>query len=253
MMTKTEAAISEGRTLFPMKTKSAAVLGKTENVLKIPGKGNKLGRKITKGKWKGFKIFILTLEERATCPPSCFHWGTCYGNNMPFATRYLVDVWLLHRIWSQLTTLQRKNPLGFAIRLHILGDFFSVEYVEFWRKALNAFPALRIWGYTGRIDKDDPVHVAISSLRRDESRFRIRWSGDVSSPKSALSYDNVEVRRMVEEKNAFLCPEQQGKTESCATCCGCWENWDTDWDTLGMKHRDNGQRGQTKPVVFTTH
>ena len=172
---------------------------------------------------------------------------------MPFATRYLVDVWLLHRIWKELTILQKKNPHGFAIRLHILGDFFSVEYVEFWRKALNAFPALHIWGYTGRIDKDDPVHVALSSLRRDESRFRIRWSGDVSSPKSALSYDNVEVRRMVEEKNAFLCPEQQGKTESCATCCGCWENWDTDWDTLGMKHRDNGQRGQTKPVVFTTH
>ena len=97
------------------------------------------------------------------------------------------------------------------------------------------------------------MHVALSSLRRDESRFRIRWSGDVSSPKSVLSYDNVEVRRMVEEKNAFLCPEQQGKAESCATCCGCWENWDTDWDTLGMKHRDNGQRGQTKPVVFTTH
>ena len=105
MMTKTESAINESRTLFPMERKSAAVLGKTENVLKIPGKGNKLGRRITKGKWKGFKIFLLTLEERATCPPSCFHWGTCYGNNMPFQTRYHVDEHLERRIWSELITL----------------------------------------------------------------------------------------------------------------------------------------------------
>jgi hypothetical protein len=45
----------------------------------------KLARRVTKGKFKGYAIRTLTLTERATCPRSCFHWSTCYGNNMPFA------------------------------------------------------------------------------------------------------------------------------------------------------------------------
>ena len=34
MLTKTEIAVAVGRTLFPMKVKSAKELGRTENVLK---------------------------------------------------------------------------------------------------------------------------------------------------------------------------------------------------------------------------
>ena len=30
-----------------------------------------------------------------------------------------------------------KHVNGFAVRLHNLGDFYSVEYVELWRKLLE--------------------------------------------------------------------------------------------------------------------
>ena len=40
----------------------------------------------------------LTLEERATCTSECLFWDKCYGNNMPFATRYKVDSALLNQI-----------------------------------------------------------------------------------------------------------------------------------------------------------
>ena len=234
MLTKTEIAVAVGRTLFPMKVKSAKELGRTENVLKVPGKDNKLGRVVTQGRWKGFRIFGLSLEERATCPTSCSHWGNCYGNNMPFATRYEVDEALLPRMQEELARLQRKYPSGFAIRLHILGDFYSLAYVRFWREALELFPALHVWGYTGRIDNTDPVHHALAGLVRDQyDRFRIRWSGDLQSKQGALSYDDIGVPEMVTDKVAFLCPEQTGHTQSCGTCGACWQS--------------------AKPVVFTTH
>ena len=42
---------------------------------------------VKKGQFKGYVIFTLTLEERATCPRDCYHWDDCYGNNMAFAHR----------------------------------------------------------------------------------------------------------------------------------------------------------------------
>ena len=62
-------------------------------LLKHPKPKNKLGRLVTKGKFKGYKVFSLTLEERATCPTSCERWGDCYGNNMPFAHRLQETCW----------------------------------------------------------------------------------------------------------------------------------------------------------------
>ena len=72
----------------------------------VSGHSNvKIGRDVRKGKlFRGYWIFTLTLEERATCPRSCFHWDTCYGNNMPFSKRINhTDSAALHRaIHSQL-------------------------------------------------------------------------------------------------------------------------------------------------------
>ncbi len=51
--------------------------------LKSGGNNRKIGGVILKGHWKGFPIYGLTLEERATCPTSCHHWRSCYGNRMP--------------------------------------------------------------------------------------------------------------------------------------------------------------------------
>lgn len=34
----------------------------------------KIGRDVRKGKWKGYWIYTLSLEARATCPRSCEHW-----------------------------------------------------------------------------------------------------------------------------------------------------------------------------------
>ena len=82
MITKTQQAVNESRTIY---TKSV----KFPDKLLKQGKNNgKLGDKVTKGIFPhGLKMLSLTLEERKTCVRSCEHWGDCYGNNMPFAHR----------------------------------------------------------------------------------------------------------------------------------------------------------------------
>jgi hypothetical protein len=124
-----------------------------KHVLKTPSKGNKLGKKVTRKSdpWYGHRILALTLIERETCPRHCEHWLDCYGNNMPFAHRMQTEG-LMQAIEADLE--QRKaDQKPFVVRLHVLGDFWSVEYVEFWGRMMAKYPLLKVFGYTAhRID-----------------------------------------------------------------------------------------------------
>jgi hypothetical protein len=139
--------INEGRTKFTEGVKRVDQL----SGLLVSGHSNvKIGRDVRKAKFRGYWIYTLSLEERKTCPASCRHWQTCYGNNMPFAKR--ID----HTDPNFLPTLAREvaalcvKKKGVLIRLHALGDFFSTEYVEFWMRMLRTYGNLAIFGYTAR-------------------------------------------------------------------------------------------------------
>jgi hypothetical protein len=86
-------ATVENRTLFPTTVRDVG----QEWLLKGGEHSGKIGRRVTKGAWKGFPIFTLTLEERATCPVSCALWHSCYGNHMPMARRWRHGPELLER------------------------------------------------------------------------------------------------------------------------------------------------------------
>jgi hypothetical protein len=198
-------AVTEGRTLFPTRVSSP-----DERVLKSGINSRKIGNRVLKGKWYGMPIFTLTLEERATCPRSCAHWKNCYGSNMPFPKRYRHGPELEKRLEAELSALAGRFPAGFVVRLHILGDFYSVEYVNFWHGQLEKFPNLHVFGYTARwIDED--IGVAIMQIRvAFPSRWWVRFSGrdqecDLSTGESGI-----------------ICPVQTGKTEACGTCALCW-------------------------------
>ena len=66
----TIAAILGGRTIYP----STVVSPREFWALKSGANWRKIGGEVLKGKWRGFPIYILNLEERATCPASCRHW-----------------------------------------------------------------------------------------------------------------------------------------------------------------------------------
>ena len=186
-------------------------------MLKSGGNNKKLGRRIKKTAWAGAPIFSLTLTERDTCPTSCHHWNDCYGNNMPFATRYSVADYgaFSGRLEQELETLFQKHD-KVAVRLHVLGDFFSTEYVTFWDEMLCKFPGLLIWGYTARTCD---IGKRLQRLNQTyPERCVIRWSRNEDS----VSPDKRHAADESFEGKSFTCPEQTGKTDSCATCGACW-------------------------------
>lgn len=208
-----QAAI-EGRTKYSKSVKSPE-----SGFMLKPGSNNKkLGFSITSKVWNGKKLYSLTLEERKTCPKSCHHWDDCYGNNMPFAVRYAHGSDLEAKLESEIEFLIKKHPKGIVIRLHVLGDFYSPEYVEFWSKMLSQYPTLSIFGYSARYYDLIGAHIErMNSVYPD--RCVIRFSIN----KEYLPF--VGFKYAANEGfngRSFICPEQTNKVKSCADCGLCW-------------------------------
>lgn len=205
-------------TRFPTRVLPVSAMGS----ILVSGHSNvKIGRDVRKGKLRGYRIFTLSLEERATCPTSCEHWRSCYGNAMPFAKRVdHRDPAFLPALAEEIDTLMRKPWPGVLIRLHALGDFYSVEYVDFWRKALDAHPRLAIFGYTARQPLNDEIgaHVLVRLVQRFGRRAMVRFSNGFMDEMSTVSIKTEADC----PADAFVCPEQTGKTRCCATCAACW-------------------------------
>ena len=217
--------------MYPKARRSIAEL-KT-GALKL-AKNNKIADKgklpvVKKGKFKGYVIFTLTLEERATCPRECYHWDNCYGNNMAFAHRIEHGPALENKLEQELDDLCATYK-GVIVRLHVLGDFYSVPYVYLWQSFLCKHDNLAVWGYTGHA-KNSPVGLAIRSLTNFMgNRFAVRFSNDLTYKFAANSTERAEPVK----GRSFVCPEQTGDVANCANCALCWSA--DDRQVLFMTH-----------------
>ena len=216
-------AVTGKRTLFPTTVRE---VGK-EWLLKAGKHSAKIGGEVRKGPWKGFPIYTLTLEERATCPESCRHWGSCYGNHTHLARRWRHGPDLEWRLRREVAALELEHGAGFAVRLHSLGDFYSVGYVRMWRDLLEKHPALHVFGYTARVDCEIAHEVAM--LVRDywrhanPPRFAVRFS---NAP--IMRYSTVTIEGPLQRPpDAVVCPAQWTpsgkKSDCCGTCALCWD------------------------------
>lgn len=207
--------VVEGRTKF---RKSVKGIGQLAHLL-VSGHSNvKIGRDVRKAKFRGYWIFTLSLEERKTCPSSCRHWQTCYGNNMPFAKRIdHTDPEFLSALAAEIPTLCLKHK-GVLIRLHALGDFYNEEYIQFWMRMLRTYSNLAIYGYTARHPTTPLGNLIWEMNARWPDRCIIRFSDGQLPEMSTVSIGDESDC----PPNAFLCPEQTGKTRCCATCGACW-------------------------------
>lgn len=196
----------------------------SDNMLK-PGRNNaKLGDVVTVKKWQGYAMYSLSLEERKTCPSTCQQWDNCYGNNMPFAHRFdSNDPAFLSKLEQQLDKLAKKHIAkgqGIVVRLHVLGDFFSVDYVKWWESMLKVYgPKLCVFGYTHcQWTSDIGQEIAANNYAYPDY-WQIRFSDDPMLDMSAHvvppGYHPITGKEVV-------CPEQLGKTASCADCGLCW-------------------------------
>jgi hypothetical protein len=187
-----------------------------ERILKSGHNNAKLGKVVERGAWSGMAIYSLTLEERKTCPRTCLEWSSCYGNRMPFAHRFQSGEVLERRLEQEIGELAERHPKGFVVRLHVLGDFYSLEYVALWRKLLRRHPELHAFGYTARRAwrGSHSIGRAIARLRWNyPDRFVIRKSG-----REAITIPGV----LLAPEGAIVCPAQTAQSLCCATCGLCW-------------------------------
>lgn len=212
-----DQAARGGRSLFPSRVFDP---GEVQRVLKTGHQSRKIGKTVAKGPRKGWPIFTLTLEERATCPRSCTEWLSCYGNNMQAAERIAPGLELELALEAEIGALAAAHPDGFLIRLHVLGDFHSAAYVGFWRRMLAAWPALNVFGFTAQPPSSE-IGRTLSSLALDFgwSRAAIRFSGAPHAVRAARVIAAGET-----DAAAILCPAQTGATDCCATCALCWQS-----------------------------
>jgi hypothetical protein len=212
------AALREPRTIFPS-TVMAVGDPRLKRILKSGVNSPKIGNRVQRGPWEGFPIFTLTLEERKTCPATCAVIDACYGNGMHYAQRIVHDRAFEEALWEELALLQQLHPGGFVVRLHVLGDFYSTDYVELWAEALESYPALNVFGYTARDPHDDPIGSALAEIlgyRGD--RFRMRFSGWGGATDGSVVVDAVG------DTDHVICPAQVDAAACCATCGFCFQS-----------------------------
>ncbi len=224
-------AVVEAHSLFPNRLRAPE-----PGMLKSGANQRKLGSVVTKGAWRGMPAYSLSLEERATCPRSCEAYLSCYGNGMSFALRYGHGRVLIPTLRTELTRLQRQHPGGFVVRLHVLGDFHSVPYVDFWADALDRYPGLRVFGYTAwqwTGPDRHPIGERVAAVRDWAwERFAIRTSGAKSGPRTLIVDSHEEAQR----QGAIVCPAQWQQGRQCASCGLCWAS-----------------AAKSRPVAFLRH
>lgn len=202
------------------------------NMLKPGSNNKKLGWNVTTKKWQGAKLYSLTLTERASCPTTCDQWNNCYGNNMPFAHRFdHTDPGFFVRLEENIGAVCAKHPGGVVVRLHVLGDFFSPEYVKFWIRMLSRHAHLKVFGYTHH-KHDTEIGAWINVMMGvHPKRCVIRYSDE---PVMDLSAQTIKADGSSPKQRGIICPEQMGMAESCADCGLCWT-------------------AMTKPILFLEH
>lgn len=215
LLSELHPASRSGRTIFSSRVFDPNEVKRT---LKDGHQSRKIGKMVVKGARRGWPIFTLTLEERATCPRSCQAWAFCYGNNMQAAERLVAGPELEAALWAELAELQRRHARGFMVRLHILGDFYSLAYVRLWKRALAEFPALHIFGFTARDPRNDEIGMALWHMAKTGwDRFAMRFSGRDGPTLGSQLAPAVHA-------DSIMCPAQAREDLCCASCALCWHS-----------------------------
>lgn len=227
--TKTANATQLIRSVYPAQVKKYDPKKTTEAILKDGVHNAKIGGQVLVGALHGAKILTLSLEERATCPVSCVHWRTCYGNNMQQARRWAYNEKLLHGIADEIKhwCAVERDVL---VRLHVLGDFPNVDYVDFWAGLLAKHKNLHVFGFTAHT-ADTEIGTYIAQVRETceqlDRTFAVRHS-NTSGAWGSFTLDYPTERTKIGD--AVVCPEQRdamngtGRAKHCGSCALCWQS-----------------------------
>ena len=159
---------------------------------------------------------------------------TCPGKT-PFCDRYCFGLWG----WFSMVDMKRKNDErlaatladGFvdtiieeirktrapAFRLHVIGDFYTVEYVEKWITIAKWLPYVIFFGST-RSWRCEFLAEALKQMRDLENVY-LKASVDLTDSLDPFSC-GWSVWSV--EGEGILCPHDHKSVANCAECKRCW-------------------------------
>ncbi|MCK4387794.1 MAG: hypothetical protein KAW00_03385 [Dehalococcoidia bacterium] len=171
----------------------------------------------------------FSLPVLKTCPGKTeFCSRLCYGLNGRFARQRVREIYQSNLEVSKqadfveriVRELLKTKPEAF--RLHVVGDFYSVEYVEKWLEIADRVPDIKFFGST-RSWRVPGLRDAVTRLR-DLPNVYLRASIDFSHlDKPSCSWGVWSI-----EGEGDPCPHDYGLIENCITCKKCWQNKDSD-------------------------
>lgn len=212
-------------------------LAAVEPINKAAPSGLEKGNSKTGNSGKLFdRIFVWNLPPVITCPGMsdwCKH--NCYNADDRYE-KFPIDKWcenlwwvlndkktLKKRIYFQLEECKTERT---AVRIHSSGDFFSNEYITFWRDIISRNSDVYFWAYTRSWAVNEFVDDIRELDKMDNIKLILSWDETMTKPldgfaKSIVYNSNDEISVALKRKDGIACPEQYDLVPSCADCGIC--------------------------------
>ncbi len=178
------------------------------------------------------KVGVLpsfSLPVLQTCPGKTeFCRRLCYGLRGRFTHQKMREIYqnnlkaskqagFVERIVREISKSKTE-----AFRLHVVGDFYSVEYLEKWIEIANRLPNVKFFGSTRS--------WRVPELRKTLERFR-----DLPNVYLRASIDFTHLDRPTcswgvwsIEGEGDPCLHDYGLVKNCTACKKCWQTKDSD-------------------------
>ncbi|MBM4049590.1 MAG: hypothetical protein FJ279_31225 [Planctomycetes bacterium] len=190
------------------------------------------GVSLGEGNVKVGDVFTFSLPSRKTCPgASSWCWDYCYAYRYERCRPGCQDAYERNLSLSRDTGKFIRTLIGVlprimpCFRIHVGGDFYSVEYVHAWQRICSAFPQVKFWAYT-RSWAAPELRTALEGLRSLEN-MQLMASTDPAMPLPPSGW-RVGFVDADPRAQGMLCGEQTEQQESCLACGYCFQRSEGD-------------------------
>lgn len=181
------------------------------------------------------KVLIWNMPYIKTCPgASELCKSVCYnaaydGNTNSYANLMHFNKEkreLMIYINKVLQTEIKKESI--IVRLHSEGDFFSEEYVRFWKEIVFINKNIKFWAYT-KSWIISSIKEELEELEKlDNINIYYSWDETMNerpiNHKLAILTDDIKKYEEKVKQHTVICPEQYGMVDCCADCGICINN-----------------------------
>jgi len=152
---------------------------------------------------------------------------TCPGMSEACAICYAVTMMRYDSVakgWAERTVAPLPMiPASIEIcRIHVAGDFDTVEYIQSWIDKVRAHPNVMFWAYT----RSWRIPELLPSLERLRAEPNMQLFASTDSTISESTPTGWRVAYLETENyttSGIVCPEQSGKKENCDQCKYCFK------------------------------